>query len=81
MATEQIFAVDEVAQFLASLAPKKVIHFKTSQRAQERLNFLLDKNKSVGLNTDESREMEKYMLVEHLVQLAKAKALLRLVKP
>jgi uncharacterized protein YnzC (UPF0291/DUF896 family) len=55
-------------------------YFKTSQRAQERLNFLLDKNKSVGLSADETREMEKYMLVEHLVQLAKAKALLQLVK-
>ena len=36
---------------------------------------LIDKNKKTGLSAAENAEMEQYMLVEHIVQLAKAKAI------
>ena len=72
--------MDELATFLAGLSPKKVLAFETSREAKARVNLLLDKNKTKGLSSEENREMEHYMLIEHLVQLAKAQALLRLVK-
>ena len=78
MVVEPIAVFDELAQFLASLSPSKVLTFRTSRKSQERVNFLLLKNNEQGLTTDESKEMEKYMLVEHIVQLAKAKALQKL---
>lgn len=80
MVSERISVMDELATFLAGLSPKKVLAFETSAEAQARVGFLLEKNKSKGLSTEENKEMEHYMLVEHLVQLAKAQALLRLVK-
>lgn len=80
MVSERISVMDELATFLAGLSPKKVLAFETSQEAQARVSFLLDKNRSKGLSDEENKEMEHYMLVEHLVQLAKAQALLRLVK-
>lgn len=80
MVSERISVLDEVATFLAALSPKKVLAFETSQEAQARVNFLLEKNKTKGLSLEENKEMEHYMLIEHLVQLAKAQALLRLVK-
>ena len=43
--------------------------------AQSRVNELLEKNKTVGLTAEENAEMERYMTVEHIVRLAKAKAL------
>lgn len=77
---QPILAFEELAHFLASLAPKKVLAFKPSKQSQERVNMLLSKNAEQGLSEEENQEMEKYMLVEHIVQLAKAKALLHIVK-
>ncbi|MBX2928489.1 MAG: hypothetical protein KF852_11680 [Saprospiraceae bacterium] len=78
MTVEPVIAFEKLAQFLANLSPRRVLAFKTSQRWQERIDFLLSKNSEKGLTVDENREMEQYMLIEHIVQLAKAKALLRI---
>lgn len=80
MVSERISVLNELATFLASLSPKKVLAFETSQEAQARVSHLLEKNRTKGLSAEENKEMEHYMLVEHLVQLAKAQALLHLVK-
>jgi SpoU rRNA methylase family enzyme len=80
MTAEPVLVFEELAQFLANLSPRKVIAFKTSKKSQERVSFLLGKNEERGLSAEENKEMEQYMLIEHIVQLAKAKALLRLVK-
>ncbi|MCK6691306.1 MAG: hypothetical protein L6Q97_04315 [Thermoanaerobaculia bacterium] len=78
MTTEPVLVFEELAQFLASLSPRKVIAFKTSKKSQERVDYLLNKNDATGLSPEENKEMEQYMLIEHIVQLAKSKALLRL---
>ena len=71
-------ALDDFAEFLAKLAPRKLLEYKASPKAQERLNFLLEKNKTLVLTQEEQDELGYYMLVEHLVRLAKARALQRL---
>ncbi|MEZ4775027.1 MAG: hypothetical protein R3D00_17720 [Bacteroidia bacterium] len=81
METTPVLIFEELAQFLATLSPRKVLAFQTSKKSQERVTYLLNKNKEGGLSTEENREMEQYMLIEHIVQLAKAKSLLRLAKP
>lgn len=78
MVIEPISVFDELAQFLANLSPSKVLSFRTSKKSQERVSFLLSKNTAQGLTPEENKEMEKHMLIEHIVQLAKAKALLKL---
>lgn len=65
---------DELAQFLANLSPRRVLAYKASAQSQSRVNELLEKNKTVGLTAEENAEMERYMTVEHIVRLAKAKA-------
>jgi SpoU rRNA methylase family enzyme len=80
MTAQPVMAFEELAQFLASLSPRRVLAFKTSKKSQERVSYLLDKNAEQGLSAEENREMEQYMLIEHLVQLAKAKALLRVAE-
>jgi hypothetical protein len=64
-----------LAYFLASLSPRKVLQYKASPKAQERVNLLLLKNQNGGLNEDESAEMERYMTLEHIIRLAKSKSL------
>jgi hypothetical protein len=78
MVLEYNSVYDELAVFLANLSPRKVLAYKASTKAQERVNILLNKNSSTGLTTDENAEMERYMTVEHIVRLAKAKAMQKL---
>ena len=78
MVAESLSIFDELAYFLANLSPKKVLTYKASAKAQERVSFLIDKNKNSGLNSAENEEMERYMIFEHIIQLAKAKAIQKL---
>lgn len=73
-------ALEDLAEFLASLAPRKLLEYKAPPQVQERLTYLLEKNKTTGLTREEEDEMGDYMLIEHLVRLAKTRALQRLNK-
>ncbi|MFK7982961.1 MAG: hypothetical protein AB8G86_23480 [Saprospiraceae bacterium] len=70
------FVFNELADLLASMDPNKVLAFKTSEKSQSRLEELLEKNKATkGLSKSEKSEIEQFMLLEHIVSLAKARAL------
>ena len=75
MTAEYYSVYDELAYFLASLSPRKVLQYKVSPKAQERVNLLLLKNQNNGLNAEENAEMERYMTLEHIIRLAKSNAL------
>jgi hypothetical protein len=69
----------DVLELLASLpTPEEVLAVRPSAALQERIDELLEKNRSGGLSAEEQREWEQYRYVEHLVRLAKARAALRL---
>lgn len=75
------YVFDELADLLASMDPDKVLAFRSSEKSQLRLEELLKKNKqSNGLSKAEESEIEQFMLLEHIVSLAKARALKMLVK-
>jgi hypothetical protein len=78
MVAQYYSVYDELADFLASLSPRKVLQYKASSKAQERVDSLLLKNKNEGLNSEENAEMERYMTLEHIIRLAKSKALQQL---
>jgi hypothetical protein len=78
MVAEYYSVYDELAYFLASLSPRKVLQYKASQQAQERVNLLQFKNQNGGLNAEENAEMERYMTLEHIIRLAKSKAMQQL---
>lgn len=78
MVAEYNSVYDELAFFLASLSPRRVLAYKASINSQKRVNLLLEKNKVDGLTIEENSEMERFMTVEHIVRLAKAKALQKL---
>ena len=79
MATTTIHpALEDFVEFLAKLAPRKVLEYKASPSSQERLLVLLQKSKEMPLSASETEEMEYYMMIEHLVRLAKARALQKL---
>lgn len=73
--TERISVYEEVATFMADMNPAKVIAFKPSAANQQRLDFLLDKQKSDGLTVDEKSELEHYLMLNRIIGFAKARAL------
>jgi hypothetical protein len=68
-----------VLETLASLpTPEEVLALRPSSSLEERIEELLDKNRTGGLSPEEQREWEAYQYVEHLVRLAKTRAALKL---
>ncbi len=69
----------EVLEFLASLpTPEETLKLKPSTRLSARVTSLLEKNRSEGLTAGEQEEWDRYELVEHLVRIAKSKAIAKL---
>lgn len=69
----------EILELLASLpSPQEVLALNPSARLQERVSNLLEKNRNEGLTTEELREWQEFEYLEHLVRVAKAKAIIKL---
>ena len=61
-------------EFIASKSPKDVIAFKPSEKASNRYELLILKEKTNRLSDVEKRELENFEVLEHLMRRAKAKA-------
>jgi hypothetical protein len=69
----------DVLEALAALpGPEEILALRPCPALQERIEELLEKNRSGNLSPDEQRTWEQYQYVEHLVRLAKARAALKL---
>ena len=65
----------EIIDFIASgTTPAQVLEFRPSMEAQERLEELIDREKSGEIGADEKAELEHFMELEHILRMAKAKA-------
>lgn len=58
----------------AGTTPERIIDFRPSEAAKERVADLLYRQKTTGLSDDEEEELDQFMQVEHLLRLAKARA-------
>ena len=67
-------AYDNVANFIAHMDPEKVLELQADEEMQERLDFLIDREKNAVLSPEEKEELDKYILLERLIRLTKAKA-------
>jgi hypothetical protein len=67
---------DEILDFLVQQIPAKALaDFKVSDEARQRVWALITREKESGLPAQEKIELEDFLKLEHLVVLAKAKAL------
>lgn len=72
----------EVLEFIAKLpSPEEILALRPSEALQQHIEALLEKNRTVGLTVQEERAWQQYEYVEHLVRIAKAKALLKISTP
>lgn len=78
MVSTKVF--DEIIEFIAKANPKEVVGFFISPEAQERVEWLVSKKKEGNLTPDENNELEYYLVLEHIMRLAKARAMGHLAK-
>ena len=68
-------AYEEVIDFIAAgRSPAEIVAFRPSEEAQSRVYDLMAREKSDGLTADETAELDRYMQLEHLMRLVKARA-------
>jgi hypothetical protein len=68
----------EILELLATLpSPEEILALCPSEALQARVQTLLEKNRAEGLSPAEEQEWQQYEYLEHLVRMAKARALLR----
>jgi hypothetical protein len=69
----------QVLEFLANLpSPEEILTLKPSPLLKQQIEGLLEKSRTMGLTAEEERLWQQYEYVEHLVRVAKAKALVKL---
>lgn len=72
---------DEIIEFIAAgTTPESVAAFRPSDAARERVDELIRRQKEEGLSAEETAELNHYLLLEHVMRLAKARARQRLAK-
>jgi hypothetical protein len=68
----------DVLETLARLpSPEEVLGLRPATHLRDRIEELLAKNRAGGLSAEEQREWDRYEYLEHLVRLAKARAIQR----
>ena len=80
-ATDVTTIYDELIDYLVEKAtPQIIIAFQVSDEAQERADYITERNKNGELTPEESTELEQMLELNGLVGMLKAKALLVLSK-
>ena len=64
-------AFEEVAEFIASVNPAKVLAFRPSEETTQRVSDLIEREKTSGISAEEKSELDYYMQLEHLMRMAK----------
>lgn len=68
-------AYEELIDFIAAgTTPDNIVTFRPSEETKQRVADLLRREKTTGLTPDELSELDRYMQLEHLMRLAKARA-------
>jgi hypothetical protein len=68
-------AYDEIVDLFArGTTSAEILAFCPSRKTQDRVRYLLARNKAGELSQEEAAELERFGELEHLMQLVKARA-------
>jgi hypothetical protein len=70
----------ELIDLLVETAPERVLNFRASEKITQRVYELIEKEKNNQITREERAELDRFMLEEDLISIAKARAQLRLLK-
>ena len=65
---------DEIAEFIASMDPLRLVQFNAPPSLQRRVDDLLERNQEGNLSAEERSELDHYLVIDHLISLAKVRA-------
>lgn len=71
---------DDLINLLVETAPEKVLAFRASEKTVKRLYELIEKEKADKILPEEKIELEKYLMEEDFIIIAKARARLQMAK-
>ena len=80
MSTAANYPFYELIDLLVETAPERVLNFRASEKTAKRVYDLIEKEKAGDITQKEKEELDRYMLEEDLIIIAKARAQLRLTK-
>ncbi len=63
------------------MAPEDVLAFRASEATVRRVQMLIEKEKQNNITLEEKAELERYLIQEDLMIIAKARAKVRLAQP
>jgi hypothetical protein len=73
--SNNINAYQEIIDFFAKgTTPEMMINFQVSEETKEKVADLIFAEKTTGLTREQKEELDHFLLLEHIVRLAKAKA-------
>ena len=76
----QISAFDEIANLIASgIDPERLISYEIPAHLVERYQILVDKEKNEEISSAEKSELDGLLMINHVISMAKLKAMKRLV--
>ena len=68
-------AYQEIVDFIAAgTPPQNLIDFCPSEDVKERITDLIHREKTIGLTSEETAELNHYLQLEHLMRLVKSRA-------
>ncbi|NEP57077.1 MAG: hypothetical protein F6K31_08635 [Symploca sp. SIO2G7] len=68
-------AYEEIINFLAAgITSQSLIEFQISDKVKDRVDELIFREKNDGISSEEKSELDHYLILEHLLRLAKARA-------
>ncbi len=68
-------AYEEIINFLAAgVTSESLIEFQVSETVKSRVSDLIFREKNDGISSEEKSELDHYLILEHLLRLAKARA-------
>ena len=72
---------DEIIDFLTSTpTPKEIVAYRPSSALQERADELMEKSKTDALSETDQKELDYFLVIEHLMRMAKIRARQRLAQ-
>ena len=72
MTVTEVF--DDVAGVLAQIDPAKIVALNAPNMMAKRVEVLVDKKKNGQISLEETVELERYLALDMLINLAKARA-------
>jgi hypothetical protein len=66
----------EIIDFIASgTTPEAMANYRPSRKAQRRVADLIERDKNKSLTPEEKTELDHFVELEHIIRMAKARAL------